>query len=88
MAENFSVSGWRQALGCSTTDADIVCVLWIFWTLTGSCIGIALKQYNYARVWVKLDSVREMYQMGIGAHPDQSTSRSDHSDCCVVHSDA
>ncbi|KAF8433463.1 cysteine proteinase [Boletus edulis BED1] len=32
----------------------------------------ALKQYTCARVWVKLDPVREMYQMGIGAHPDQT----------------
>ncbi|KAF9245638.1 hypothetical protein BU15DRAFT_85365 [Melanogaster broomeanus] len=31
----------------------------------------ALKQYTCAKIWVKLDTVREMYQMGIGAHPDQ-----------------
>ncbi|KIJ66462.1 hypothetical protein HYDPIDRAFT_86199 [Hydnomerulius pinastri MD-312] len=31
----------------------------------------ALKQYSFQKVHVKLDPVREMYQMGIGAHPDQ-----------------
>ncbi|KIL00786.1 hypothetical protein PAXRUDRAFT_129015 [Paxillus rubicundulus Ve08.2h10] len=31
----------------------------------------SLKEYNCAKIWIKLDSVREMYQMGIGAHPDQ-----------------
>ncbi|KAF9225295.1 cysteine proteinase [Gyrodon lividus] len=31
----------------------------------------ALKQYVFAKIWVKSDSAREMYQMGIGAHPDQ-----------------
>jgi hypothetical protein len=25
------------------------------------------------KLWVKADSAREMYQMAIGAHPDQST---------------
>ncbi|KAG9313925.1 hypothetical protein JVU11DRAFT_4697 [Chiua virens] len=30
-----------------------------------------LKQYTFARIWVKLDAVRELYQMGIGAHPVQ-----------------
>ena len=34
MVENFSVSGWRRVLGCSTTSADIVCVLRVSWTLT------------------------------------------------------
>lgn len=31
----------------------------------------ALKQYTFQDVWVKMDSAREMYQMGIGAHPNQ-----------------
>ncbi|KAL4070474.1 hypothetical protein J3A83DRAFT_4525436, partial [Scleroderma citrinum] len=30
-----------------------------------------LRQYTAQKLWVKIDSVREMYQMGIGAHPDQ-----------------
>lgn len=38
-------------------------------------IGNVLKQYTPQKVWVKLDPVRELYQMGIGAHPDQSKSR-------------
>ncbi|KAH0837895.1 hypothetical protein J3R83DRAFT_6125 [Lanmaoa asiatica] len=49
-----------------------------FWVEAGAWLldyqrrySIVLKQYTCARVWVKLDSVREMYQMGIGAHPDQ-----------------
>lgn len=30
-----------------------------------------LKVYTSQTLWVKIDSVREMYQIGIGAHPDQ-----------------
>jgi hypothetical protein len=87
MVESFSVFGWRRALGCWITSADIVCILRISWTFTGFCIGNALKEYIFAKVWVKLDSVRELYQMGIGAHPDQSMSRFVRSDYSVVHWD-
>ncbi|KAH7927253.1 cysteine proteinase [Leucogyrophana mollusca] len=31
----------------------------------------ALKQYVSQPLWVKIDNAREMYQMAIGAHPDQ-----------------
>ncbi|KAI6154054.1 hypothetical protein BKA82DRAFT_4097016 [Pisolithus tinctorius] len=30
-----------------------------------------LKNYTFQRLWVKMDPAREMYQMGIGAHPNQ-----------------
>lgn len=83
MVESSSVSGWRPVHGCSTTSADTVCVLRTSQTFTEFCTGNALKQYTCARVWVKLDSVREMYQMGIGAHPDQSMSRFIRSDYAV-----
>ncbi|KAH7916387.1 hypothetical protein BJ138DRAFT_1139617 [Hygrophoropsis aurantiaca] len=31
----------------------------------------SLKQYAPQQLWVKIDNAREMYQMAIGAHPDQ-----------------
>ncbi|KAI6102677.1 hypothetical protein EDD16DRAFT_1696584 [Pisolithus croceorrhizus] len=31
----------------------------------------ALEQYKFQEMWVKMDSAREMYQMGIGAHANQ-----------------
>jgi ubiquitin carboxyl-terminal hydrolase 25/28 len=40
--------------------------------LTDFWVANSLTEYNCAKIWVKLDSIREMYQMGIGAQPDQS----------------
>ena len=87
MAQSFFVSGLRRVLGCSTTSADMVYIIYSGFPgrLLKFCIVNALKQYTCARVWVKLDSVREMYQMGIGAHPDQSMSHLVHSDCYIIY---
>lgn len=38
-----------------------------------------LKDASTVRSWVKVDSVREMYQTAIGAHPDQSKASGYHS---------
>lgn len=42
---------------------------------TNQCLAVAQLRHHVSQpLWVKMDPVREMYQMGIGAHPDQSAS--------------
>ncbi|EIW87195.1 cysteine proteinase [Coniophora puteana RWD-64-598 SS2] len=49
-----------------------------FWVELGAWVAdyhkrfsINLKEYKAHSMWIKIESAREMYQTGIGAHPDQ-----------------
>lgn len=73
IVENFWGFGWKQAHGCLITSAVTVSTpvhraLQVNWGRAANM----LKSYTIQTVWVKIDPVREMYQQGIGAHPDQS----------------
>lgn len=76
--QSFCAHGWKSVHGFFIISAVIVSSLVSAQQSTANFTGAASfregrPEKNY-KLWVEIDSAREMYQTAVGAHPDQSES--------------